>query len=150
VGKHADLIAKLAEEQLAQGEQLIVAVLANYNGTVPPASLPASGMVPRAEGEPPPVVDPDALVVFPSARQLAMGLTGGRILVWSLGFSGKPKQFIGDVPLSAITGVSEEDARNGDILRLALASGAKVDVEIVRGESGVAFVGELRNLLELG
>jgi len=147
VGKHGELIAKLASEQLASGEQLLAEVLANYNGTVPPTSLPNSGMPPRPEGEAPPPVDPDTLVTFPAARQVAMGLTGGRILVWSLGFSGKPKQYVGDVPLSAITSVSEEDVRYGGMLRLSLASGAKVDLEILRGESGDDFIAQLRRLL---
>lgn len=133
VGKHSDVVRSLAEPRLEPGESVIETVLVNYNGSVPAASLPGGS---RAD-------DPDAEVTFPSARQMAIGLTDRRLLVFSLSFGGKPKQHVGDVPLSAVDEVSMTDNRLSGIMRLTLRSGARVDLEVLPREPGDAFLRRL-------
>lgn len=134
MGKHGDVVRSLAEPMLGPGEGLIETVLVNYNGSMPATTLP--GGAARSD-------DPDAQVTFPSSRQMAIGLTDRRLLVFSLGFSGKPKQHIGDVPLSAIDDVGKADNRLSGILRLTLRSGARVDLEVLPKEPAEAFVEQL-------
>jgi hypothetical protein len=134
VGKHSDLIRTLAEQVLGAGEPVIETVLVNYNGTMPATSLPGSA---ARSG------DPDAQVTFPSARQMAIGVTDRQLVVFSLAFSGKPKQHIGTVPLSAVTEVGFAETRMSGVLRLTLRSGARVDLEVLRGEPAEAFVAAL-------
>ena len=81
------------------------------------------------------------------ARQMAIVLTEYRLLIWSLGFSGKPKDYIGDVPLSAITSVALGEGGFGDILRISMVSSAEVDLEIMRGEPAEAFATALSNAI---
>jgi hypothetical protein len=149
MGKHTAAAVALATEQLQAGEELIGVVFANYNGGVPSPSLPR-GAMPGALG-----VDaamragsPEAQVVFPATRQMALALTGGRLLVWGLTLTGKPKNLLGEVPLAALTEVGTAEARFGAVLRLGLASGAKVDLEIQSGEPSAPFIANLRSLVE--
>ena len=88
-----------------------------------------------------------ALVPFPSAKQMALVLTGGRLLAWSLGFSGKPKQYLGDVPLSAISEVHYGQVSFGGLIRVVMASTAVVDLEVMRGEPGDEFFAQLEHLV---
>ncbi len=148
-------LMQFAAEQVPEGETAISAVKVNWNGMVPPTPLATGGIATLGQGElsphlegppagvamPPP--DPDAVVEFPSARQMAIVLTEHRLLIWSLGFSGKPKDYIGDVPLGAIRGVELGAGGFGEILRIAMASSAEIDIEIMRGEPAEAFVDEL-------
>ena len=144
LGKHDATVRTLAEPLLQPGEEVIEVVLVNYNGTEKPSSLPGSTAPPTEATE---GVDPDLLVTFPSARQMALALTGGRLMVWNLGMTGKPKNHLGDVPLSAVTEVARADVRFGGVLRIALRSGAKVDVEILRGEPAESFAEQLEALV---
>ncbi|MCC5952295.1 MAG: hypothetical protein JJU45_09395 [Acidimicrobiia bacterium] len=139
MSKHAETLEKLAESVLADGEQVYETVVVNYNGTVPPANLQAPSSVGGFQAAP----DPDAAVTFPSARQMAILLTSTRLLVWSLGFTGKPKQFIGEVPLRAIVEASKDEVRFGGVIRLRLYSGALVDLEAHQGEPAEAFLEHL-------
>lgn len=144
MSKHDATVRSLAEPLLQAGEEVISVVLVNYNGTEKPSSLPGSAGAPNAEEQ---EVDPDLLVTFPSSRQMALALTGGRILVWGLGLTGKPKNHLGEVPLSAVTEVARADVRFGGVLRISLRSGARVDVEIQRGEPAEHFAENLEALV---
>ena len=144
-------LSTLASPLLADGEEVVAAVRVNWNGMVPPPRLPNAarslGLGPdQAPAEP----DPDDLVTFPSAKQMAMVLTGGRLLAWSLGISGKPKQYLGDVPLSAIEQVEAGRVQFGSLIRISLKSGATVDLEALRGERGEDFSEQLRHLTTTG
>lgn len=142
-----DLIS-LASPLLNEGEHVVADVRVNWNGMEAPraaSALPLSGPDDGA-GEP----DPDALVTFPAAKQMALVLTGGRVLAWSLGISGRPKEYLGAVPLTAITRVDGGPVRLGSLIRISLKSGAVVDLEAVRGEPGEAFEAELRNRTDGG
>lgn len=139
----------LASQVLDSGEEFIAGIRVNWNGMVGPSRLTAAQGVAglgMAEVVPPP--DPEALVTFPSANQLALVLTGGRILCWSLGFSGKPKQYLGDVPLTAITSVTRTELRFGPLLRITMRSGAVVDLEVMRGDDGDGFFEQVVGLVE--
>ncbi|MEZ5141723.1 MAG: hypothetical protein R2726_04280 [Acidimicrobiales bacterium] len=138
----------LAAASLVAGEEAVAAVRVNYNGTVQPnavATNPAVGGIADADAGGP---DPDTLVAFPTAKQMALLLTGGRVLAWSLGFSGKPKHFIGEVPLSAVREVHVGEIRFGPLVRVVMKSGATVDLEILRHEDADGFVDHLRHLVD--
>lgn len=144
-------LSALASPLLVDGEEVVAAVRVNWNGMIPPSRLPNSavslGLGPdQAPTEP----DPDVLVTFPSAKQMAVVLTGGRLLAWSLGISGKPKQYLGDVPLSAIEQVEAGQVQFGSLIRISLKSGATVDLEALRGEPGEEFSEQLRHLTRTG
>lgn len=149
-------LAGLAEPMLTTGEEIVGVIRVNWNGMVPPTqTVKAGGLAglgapgenaDLASPEPP---DPDSLVAFPSAKQLGLVLTGGRILAWALGFSGKPKQFAGVVPVSAVASVSLDTVRTGGLLRIVMKSGAIVDLEAPRGEPIEDFHAQLDYLVGL-
>jgi hypothetical protein len=67
-------------------------------------------------------------------------------VAWSLGISGRPKQFLGDVPLDAIATVDSAPARFGSHIRIRMRSGTGIDLEALRGEAGEEFGERLRRL----
>lgn len=151
-----DLI-QFAQEAIAQGEELIGVVRVNWNGMTPATALingglsglsgPLGSELGGPPPEDPPAPDPDSLVGFPSAKQMAIALTGGRLLIWGLGFSGKPKEYLGEVPLSALVKVQAGVGGFGEVIRITLKSTAVVDLEILRGEPGEDFSTQLEHLI---
>lgn len=136
----------LAEPILVSGEEPLCGVRLNYNGTVQSNALstnPSIGGIADPDGKP----DPDAAISFPAANQLAVLLTGGRLLVWGLGFSGKPKQYLGEVPLTALREVHAGEIRFGPLVRLVMKSGATVDLEVKRNEDADGFIDHLKHLV---
>lgn len=130
----------LTESVLVQGEELLGAVRVNWNGMVAPNRLSSqTGLTSLGHETEAPPPEPDALVVFPSAKQMFIALTGGRLLCWALGFSGKPKQYLGEVPLSAVAEVKLGEIRFGPLLRIVMVSSAVIDLEVMRGDDGQAF-----------
>jgi hypothetical protein len=81
---------------------------------------------------------------------MALVLTDSRLLAWSLGISGRPKQFLGDVPLSAVHAVEAASMQFGSLIRISLKSGAVVDLEAMRGEPAERFGQQLHLLTENG
>lgn len=141
----AEQLVALAGPALSPGEEVLGAVRVNYNGTVQPN---ATGMGGMETGVAP---DSDSMVAFPSAQLMGLVLTGGRILVWSLGFSRKPKNYIGEVPLSAVSEVHAGEVSFGPLMRLVMKSGATVDLEIPHKEDGSeAFIDHLTFLVGQG
>lgn len=138
----------LAAEKLASSEDVIAGTRVNWNGMVGPRRLvPTTGLAgidPTEVASPP---QPEELVTFPSASQMALVLTGGRILCWALGFSGKPKNYLGEVPLDAIESVARSELRFGPLIRIKMRSGATVDLEVVRGEDGDGFFDAILRLV---
>ncbi len=109
-----------ASPMLVDGEEVVAGVRVNWNGMIPPSRVPATPLVARSRAGPGrPDADPDVLVTFPSAKQMALVLTGGRLLAWSLGISGRPKQYLGDVPLSAIEQVEAGQVQFGSLIRIS-------------------------------
>lgn len=148
MGKHTEAAKALAAEMLVPGEELIELVFANYNGGVPSPNLPR-GALPGTLGPDAAMRagEPDAQVTFPATRQMAIGLTGGRMLIWGLSLTGKPKSYLGEVPVTALAEVAVSVIRSGDVLRLGLKSGAKVDLEIPAGEPSGNFIRSLEALV---
>jgi hypothetical protein len=149
VGKFDEQLAKLLEPALHAGEEVVGMACVNYNGTVAPNVITIDVAVNELSDERRDEVlhDPDAFVRFPAAKQMALALTGGRLFVWSLGFSGKPKHYVGEVPLTAIVEVVFS-ARGYGQLELVMKSGARVDLEFARGEQGEQFSADLGALVE--
>ncbi|MBI2705496.1 MAG: hypothetical protein HYX32_09435 [Actinobacteria bacterium] len=146
---HEQLVS-LAQSALSPGEEVLGAVRVDYNGTVQPtATNVGSGLGSLGDVNGPP--EADALVAFPSAQQMGLVLTGGRILVWSLGFSRKPKAYLGEVPLSAVAEVHAGEVRFGPLMRLVMKSGASVDLEVPHKEDGKdEFIDHLHFLVGSG
>jgi hypothetical protein len=147
VAQLAEQLVALAQPGLAPGEEVLGAVRVNYNGTVQPNAATMAGGLGIETGAP----DADSIAAFPSAQLMGLVLTGGRILVWSLGFTGKPKSFLGEVPLSAVTEVHAGEISFGPVIRLVMKSGATVDLEIPHKEPGRNdFIDHLRFLVGQG
>jgi len=140
-------LATLASPLLVDGEAVVASVRVNWNGMVPPPRRLVTPLPAEADTDdrarptgPEPAVD------FPSAKQMALVLTGRRLLAWSLGISGRPKQYLGDVPLTSISEVEAGRVQSGSLLRISLGSGAVIDLEALRGERGEDFGAQLREL----
>jgi hypothetical protein len=142
-------VAELVRPILRPGEELLATARLDYNGTVPPnvTQLDASILVVEGEHLPPP--DPDRTVAFPVAKQIAAALTGGRLFVWSLGLTGRPNRFVGEVPVRAMATVRGGSAVSGAAtLQVTMKSGAIVDFEFLRGEPADAFTEQLVALVD--
>lgn len=154
MSKGTDHIAELARPALAPGEELLCTARVNYNGTARPNAVSITAVIPGIDLEeaaaPLPEPDPDAVVGFPSANQMGMALTGGRLFLWALGMTGKPKSYLGEVPLSAIREVHAGEVRLGAVLRIVMKSGAVVDLEFLRGEAAEPFVEAITALVGTG
>jgi hypothetical protein len=139
-------LTSLASPLLAGGEEVVAGVRVNWNGMVPPGRVPSTPLATGTTDDGSTGADPDVLVAFPSAKQMALVLTRGRVLAWSLGISGRPKLYLGEVPLSAVAQVEAGQVRAGSLIRITLKSGAVVDLEALRGEPGVEFSTQLASL----
>lgn len=146
MGKHTEAAKALAAERLRSDEELVELVFVNYNGGVPSPNLPR-GAMPGALGVDAAMRagDDDAQVAFPANRQMAIALTPNRMLIWGLSLTGKPKAYLGEVPVSAVASTDVTLVRTGDVLRLELKSGAKVDLEIPAGEPSGNFIRSLES-----
>ena len=147
MAKDAAQIRKLIEPILGPGEELVATAHVNYNGTIAPNTLSVDAAIAGIDldqigGRP----DPDSVVAFPSANQMALALTGSRLFCWSLGFSGKPKQFLGEIPLTAIGEIHSGEISFGAILRVVMKSGAVVDLEFMKGEPADEFTNHIMDL----
>jgi hypothetical protein len=153
---YLDELKVMAREYLPAGEQVIDALNVNYGGKVnlnqPPTGLAALGHPEEQVAAGEALVErmgdhPD--VTFPSARQMALVLTEGRLLMWSRGgFKGKPKAFIGEVPLDALEQVGAEEARIGTRLMIKMRSGWEVNLDTTHAEAAMAFTNELQSRVE--
>ena len=148
MAKRTDQLAELVERSLEAGEELIAIARVNYNGTIPSNQFTVSTRM-MSSDEPVKIdIDPDSTAFFPTASQMAIALTGGRLFVWSLGISGKPKQFLGLVPLNSMSEVKGRELGGGrQTLRVVMKSGAMVDLEFMRGEAGGEFLEQLQALV---
>lgn len=132
---HLDELKELATKVLVSGEGVLAAADARYAGKVN-LHQPARGLVDLGHVEAQ-LAAGEALAErygehpgasFPSARQMALVLTDQRLLCWSRGgLRGKPKAFIGEVPLDTIGQVGYE---NPGRLTLHLLSGWEVQLEL--------------------
>jgi hypothetical protein len=143
-------MSELVQPILTDGEELRATARFNYNGTLPGNSLSIDASISAVDAEAHRNdADPLVVVAFPTANQIALALTNHRLFVWSLGMSGKPKQFLGEVPLGAVVKVkSGGDTGFGAQLHVTMRSGAIVDLEFMRGEPSEEFTEQLVALTE--
>jgi hypothetical protein len=150
VADHFDTVKELAATTLIEGEEVRTAALVNYGGKVnvnqPPPGLSALGhtdtQVAAGEALAERYGDrPD--VSFPSAKQMTLVLTDIRLLVWSRGLSGKPKAFIGEVPVDAIAAVEGDPRVGDDRITVYMRSGWEVHLDVTK-DDGRGFVEALR------
>jgi hypothetical protein len=150
VADHFETVKELAATTLIDGEQVRTAALVNYGGKVninqPPPGLSALGhtdtQVAAGEALAERYGDrPD--VSFPSAKQMTLVLTDIRLLVWSRGLSGKPKAFIGEVPVDAIASVVSDARLGDDRITINMRSGWEVHLDVTK-DDGRGFVEALR------
>jgi hypothetical protein len=133
-------MVELVQPILTDGEELQSTGRFNYNGTLPGNALSIDASISAVDAAAHALeADPALVVAFPTANQIALALTNRRIFVWSLGMSGKPKQFLGEVPLGALAKVRSGGAGFGAQLHLTMRSGAIVDIEFMRGEPADEF-----------
>jgi hypothetical protein len=148
VSKATDQLVELVQPILSRGEELLGTARFNYNGTLPGNTMAIDSSISAVDT----VVDqaapdPGMVVAFPTANQIAVALTGGRMFIWSLGMSGKPKQFIGEVPVTAIAKIRSGGAGYGQQMHVTMKSGAIVDLEFMRGEAAEDFYNQLAALV---
>ena len=85
---------------------------------------------------------------IPFAQSMALGVTNERILIWNRSaWTGKAKNFLGEIPLSDINSVDFEKGRLGDLLHFELADGKTLDLESVKIDKGEDFVLKMREVL---
>jgi hypothetical protein len=139
-----------ARRVLAAEEPVLASCVVDYNGTVPPnharmdAAIAEAAEVAEVAAAGPP--DPGTLVAFPVAKRMALVLTPGRLLVFAMGFGGRPKRLLGEVPLSSVAAVHRHDSRYGEQLSVVMRSGAVVDLERRDGDPAEVFVARLTEL----
>lgn len=151
MAKGKDQLAQLVAPVLTPGETLVATARVNYNGTVPPNTVSMNSGLPGLDPvEDTAEIDPDSTLLFPTASQMALALTDGRVFIWSLGVTGKPKQFVGEVPLSGIARVETGAQGYGESMRIHMKSTAIVDLEFMRGESGGEFELQFAELVNDG
>lgn len=153
MGDHLTELRELAASYVDGDEPVLDVAKVTYGGKVNLEQTPHGF---AALGAPDTVIAGEQLanrsgqtpaVDFPAARQMALVLTARRILVWSTGgLRGKPKNFIGEVPLAAVEAVGVEDARSGTRLQIKLRSGWEVNLD-AGTEAGDAFGERLRELV---
>ncbi len=153
VSKNTEQLTALALAALSQGEDVRGAVRVNYNGTVAPNTVSVGQSfagLDLDDAQKPSAPDPYMAVSFPSAKQMGLVLTPGRIMVWALGMSGKPKQYLGEVPLGAIREAKTGETRFGPVVRFVMKSGAVIDLEIMKGEPADEFIEKVKELTATG
>jgi hypothetical protein len=158
---YRDKLAKKAS--LAEGEQMLAGATATTAGGLrrnatymgAGAAIGVVGVVAAATVQQ--TADrkaPERATGFPTAAKMAIGLTDRRILVWSLSvMTGSPNKLLGEVPVSAVRGVTWGNGktmgiRNG-VLELTLADDEVVSLEIPRIhiKEGEALADALRSLV---
>ena len=143
-----DLMTDLAGPELKSGERALGAVRVHPRGHAKLMGAAAvGGLVGMAIAKKLNKNQPDALeaVGFPTARQMALGLTNKRILVWECSsWSGKPKKLLGAMPVEAVRGVDHAPATMGDHLTLQLADGGTIEFEAAKLDKAATFVAALQ------
>lgn len=154
MSEQLEQLRQLAASYVDTGEEVIAAVAVNYGGKVN-VDQPPTGIAALQAGQENVVAGEEIAgrqgarpgVGFPVAKQMAMVLTGGRILVWSRGgFKAKPKAYLGEVPLDAVERVAVEEGKRLDRLSVKLTSGWEVSMEANQGEGLADFGRQLESL----
>ena len=136
---HLGELQELAGEYMLDGERIVDAIDVQYAGKVN-LEAAGTGMDSLMSGVDRVALGEDLadrvgdhqIAVFPSEKQMALVLATGRVLVWSRGgFRGKPKAFLGEVPLGAIEQVTHGTEGGGHQLVIKMWSGWELHLEMV-------------------
>lgn len=138
-------VQELVAPLLAQGEEVLGWARVNYSGQTEPPALRRTGIV--ALGEPEAGNTPESTVTFPAHRHMVLALTGARILAYTLSITGKPKAYIGEVPVTMMVGATFEPSRMGGVLSIDMVSMANVQLDVAEGD-GAGFARELTASIE--
>jgi hypothetical protein len=150
---HLQQLNDLTAEHLEPGESILGIVKVVYGGKVnftpPPKGLAALGHDTVAAGEELAARRSETTgAEFPTANQMALVLTNGRILVWSTsGFKAKPKAYLGAVPLNEIEAIELGESRLNVQYTIKMASGWSIAVDADRGEASSDFGAHLSQLV---
>ena len=140
-------LIKLSAEHLKSGEELLVGVRVSLKGTALGVGLSAAGVrggsKVMSEGQ-----DQAKDAGIPFAQQMALGLTSQRMIVWSRSqWTGKPKDLLGEIPLTDITWGTVGPGSRGDTCTLKLSEDKVLELESVKIDKGEEFVNELKTFL---
>ncbi|GBD87189.1 hypothetical protein BMS3Abin03_01116 [bacterium BMS3Abin03] len=144
-------LQSLSAAHLSAEEKLITGIRVNLKGTALDVGILSLGGAPAAimgsetieEGR---QQAKDAGI--PLCQQMALGLTNKRIIIWKRSaFTGKPKEIIGEIPLSNIKDVSFEAGTFGDKLIFNFTEDKVLELESVKVDNGKGFADNLRKLI---
>jgi hypothetical protein len=150
---HLQQLNDLSAEHLEPGESILGIVKVVYGGKVnfnqPPKGLAALGQDTVTAGEELAARHAESPTSeFPTANQMALVLTNGRLLVWSTsGFKAKPKAFLGAVPLNEIEAIQLGESRLNVQYTIKMNSGWSIAVDADRGEAASDFGAHLSELV---
>ncbi len=150
MGDYTPRLAKLAQHELQPGETFLAGAKAMSRGGSRPPDDPSltdsqilSGSVSQrladeaAFGESGTFEAPTREAPNP----VAVGLTDRRLMVWKRGgFTGRPKEIIGRIPLDRITAIEEESSSpelasraTSRAMRVRLSAGGSIDFDVPPG-----------------
>lgn len=151
MGQTTVILTELAGPGLAPGEQARAAAKCNYHGGNAPRRVTIDAEIASLQAaagdEDMPDVDPDTLVAFPAASQMAILVTDRRLILWGLSLTGKPQKVLGTVKGSALASIVHGEVVPGMRVRITMKSGADVVIEPRKGEDLEAFLAALRDLV---
>ena len=144
MAKITKVLQKLSSEALADGEEIRIGLRVNLKGTALGVGLSAGlggvlgavvGSKKLNEG-----IEQAKESGIPFSQQMALGLTDSRIIVWSRSqMSGKPKEIIGEIPLTDIGGVTFEKGKMGDLIGLKFSDDKILELESIKVDKGEDF-----------
>lgn len=141
--KLAGKVEMIAQEALAPGESVVIAVRVLTKGTVGGVAAAATGgaigIIASSK-----MAESTGRAVeaagFPSDPQQVLALTDRSLLfVNRSSLSGQPKELRWSVPLEEVADVRHEKGRMGDHLHLVLRSGAEISYTCVKVDPGAEF-----------
>jgi hypothetical protein len=138
-------VASLVEPVLEPGEEVLTWVRVSYSGQTEPPAARRTGI--EALSNPAPEPGSPELATFPAHRSMLLVLTGGRILVYQLAMSGKPKAYAGDVAIAVLRSCTFEPSRLGGHLGIDMVSMVNVALELAEGD-GELFAAEVNASIE--
>ena len=145
-------LSKLAQEHLSAEEEITAGLRVNLKGTALGVGLTVgiggvlgslAGSKPLKEGR-----DQASEAGIPFTQQMALGLTNERILLWSRSqLSGKPKDLLGEIPVSDIVDVLFEKGALGDRIAFTFSEEKVLELESVKVDNGEMFVKALKEII---
>lgn len=142
---HLEELKGLAREFVGADEAVRSAADVNYGGKVNLNQVTTSGSAVLGHQEAQTAagealarrLGDEPIVTFPSAAQMALVLTDTRLVIWSRGgWKGKPKAFLGEVPLTALDHITCEPRRQGDRLTVTMRSGWEITLDVTDEDTG--------------